>query len=277
MRVGAGWQRCPQGRLPAAVILDYLHTQSEMKLTNAKLVKTPKEIELFIYLDRPLSYDYTQPKQKGVKRETSEEEKLENRNRSIQRSKGKLRRLVNANASQWHTISGKTLKPLFLTLTFAENLTDLQTANYEFTKFIQRLNYMCGYKSSILKYLVVPEFQKRGAVHFHALIFNMPFVEDIYDRLNQIWTNGFLLIKAVDKVKNVGAYISKYMSKGHADSRLMANKAYFCSKGLLKPEEHKDEARIQNILDKLPAGIKPFEKEYKDPYYGNVTYRKYQL
>ena len=242
------------------------------------MIKTAKELKLFYYPDKPLAYDFSQVKKHNVRQATDDTTKLKNRQRTILRSKAKLRRLVNANVFQWANISGRRYLPLFLTLTFREAITDLQTANYELTKFIQRLNHRLGYKCSMLKYLAVPEIQKKreqkygvGVWHFHLVIFNIPFVDRIYDVLNELWTNGHMLIKSLERVNNIGNYISKYMSKDNADPRLIGNKAYFSSRGLKQPEEMKDEYRITKLLESLPENLVPFEKEYQDEYYGTIS------
>lgn len=247
-----------------------------MKTTHYKLIQTPKEIEFFHY-EKPIFYDFDNKRRRANLEVKDDETKKQNRERSLYRSRARLRRLVNANVDEWASITGKRYRPLFLTLTFRENIIDLQSANYEFTKFIQNLNYLIGFKKSIIKYLVVPEFQKRGAVHYHVIIFNLPFVDNIYDKLNRIWGNGFMLLKSLDKINNIGNYISKYMSKGKVDLRLISNKAYFASHGLKQPIESKDETRIKKILETLSPDIKPFEKKYKDEYYGTVVYKNYPL
>lgn len=255
-----------------------------MKITTQKLIKTNKELELFCYQDKPLSYDFTQPKRRSSGRVKDEAEKLQNRQRSLLRSRSKLRRLVNANVFQWLKSPGSPFLPLFLTLTFKEAITDLQIANYELTKFIQRLNHYLGHQKSYIKYLVVPEIQKKreqkygvGVWHFHLVIFNMPKIERIYDVLNKLWTNGHMLLKSLNKVDNIGNYISKYMSKDKADARLIGNKAYFCSRGLKQPEILRDELRINQVIENLPPNLEPFVKEYQDEYYGIIVYKKYLL
>ena len=88
---------------------------------------------------------------------------------NVYRSKREVRNVLQCNAYRYGC------KPVFITLTFADNIQDLFIANAEFTLFIKRLNYyVFKQKKSILKYLVVPEFQKRGAVHYHIIFFNLP-------------------------------------------------------------------------------------------------------
>ena len=60
--------------------------------------------------------------------------------------------------------------PFFFTFTMFE-VVSVRCAYGIFTRFIQRLRGRFG-KS--FYYIAVPEFQKRGAVHFHALFWGMP-------------------------------------------------------------------------------------------------------
>ena len=184
------------------------------------------------------------------------------RDRVLRRARRKISDLVNSNSYSWADESGFVFKPIFLTLTFEENVTDIEMANYEFTKFIQRFNYeITGQKGSYLKYVAVIEFQERGAIHYHAIIFNLPFIEKIYDKLKTIWTAGFFKISLIDKVKNVGFYLVKYMHKKLEDPRLKGHKCYFTSKNLKQPRVIYFEELINLILPMLPQETKEKEIE----------------
>lgn len=124
----------------------------------------------------------------------------------------------------------------FVTLTFAENMTDLKKGNNLFKCFVKRLKYWAEKKGVNLKYLAVIEFQKRGAIHYHMLC-NLPFIKKA--ELTEIWGNGFVKINAIDKVDNLGAYITKYMTKEKADDRLKTEKGYLCSRNLKRPKVYK--------------------------------------
>lgn len=247
-----------------------------IKKTNVRSIKSGNILEVFGY-KRPLQRGFKKRKKKiSVRLPKSLEEQLKNRERSMMRAKAKLRRLVNANAYQWLGITGRPLRPLFLTLTFIDNIEDLKAANYELTKFIQRLNYeITGLKKPFCKYLGVPEFQQRGAVHYHLILFNIPFMDNVYDVLKKLWPAGMFNLRSVDNVKNVGNYISAYMTKGKVDTRLIGKKAYTTSRGLKKPEEEWDAEKIKEQIDSLPENTERFEKDYQDPYYEATRYIKF--
>ncbi len=145
---------------------------------------------------------------------------------SISRARQRIRRLISANTGQYGC------KDLFITFTFADNISELKEANAFWTAFIKRLKYHLGFNPA---YVAVVEFQKRGAVHYHAVFFNIPFIENIKEKWAEIWSHGFINIKSVRKINSIGAYVSKYLQKGVVDARLFNEKCYFTSRGLYKP------------------------------------------
>ena len=202
--------------------------------------------------------------------ETAKEvNKVAYRKKALQRAGRELRRLVNAN------IGRHDGKDVFMTLTFVENVQDVKRANYEFKKFRQRLEYELKRK---LKYVCVVEFQKRGAVHYHLVLFGLPYIPA--KLVHQIWGNGFVKLNLLDDVDNVAAYVTKYMRKSmddEEDDRLKGLKSYFCSRGLYKPVE---KVLDKKEIDRLRAGLSRFrvyEAEFENEYTGCIRYEQYNL
>jgi len=254
------------------------------KLTNIKLITSGNIIELFEYKK---GFVYGKSEKKSETRIKIKADldnplvfalKLENRKRTLQSSKSALKRLINANAGHWKDKNGKPFMPIFLNLTFAENITNIQKANYAFTKFKQRLDYeITGGKKSYLKYAGVIEFQKRGAVHYHIIFFNMPFIKNVYDKMRKIWGKGHIIINAIKDLQTVASYICKYMTKSEVDERLLGQKSYFTSKGLLKPVEILDRGKIENIINNIPEFIKPYENKFKSDFCEEIKYKRYDF
>lgn len=94
---------------------------------------------------------------------------------------------------------------------FADNIKDIAVAHPEFRKFVKRLGYHIDNKETYLKYLTVPEFQKRGAVHYHVVLFNLPYIKNKV--LAKVGDNGFVKLNVIEDVANIGAYVCKYMTK----------------------------------------------------------------
>jgi hypothetical protein len=168
-------------------------------------------------------------------------------------SRQKLIRLVYANTNQvW---SGREF---FITLKFAENIRNLSQANKEYTNFIKRFNTYLGYASA---YVAVPEFQKRGAVHYHCLFFNMPtYRADFTPKtLEAIWGMGRynqgVDFQQVKSIKDSALYIAKYMTKATLDSRLVGRKTFFTSRNLKRPFEVRDDDDVDYLLMKGKTDI----------------------
>ena len=214
------------------------------------------------------------------------ENSVKYREDTFSKARKEVKRLINANLNQWTDEEENRMTSKFLTLTFKENITDIKYANREFSKFIQRLSYNLAYK---IKYLTVIEFQDgktykdkrtgelkkglgRGAVHYHSVIFNMPYMP--VKELQAIWGHGFVKLNKIDDVDNVGAYVCKYMTKGD-DERLIGQKMYFKSTGLLQPEIINDYSQVQEYK-KAFANDKPtFETEFEAPFIGKIKYAQY--
>lgn len=195
---------------------------------------------------------------------TTSEEKKYNREKVLNRARARVRRLANANPQL----------NKFLTLTFKDNITDLKVANKLFKNFILRLNYYCKKQgASKFEYIAVVEFQKRGAVHYHLLC-NLPYVQA--DIIETIWGNGFIYINKIDNVDNVGAYITKYMTKKSQDKRLIENRSYFTSQGLNEPKIMENCEDISFLL-KNKKVVREYQSTFENGYSGKVSYTQFVL
>lgn len=127
---------------------------------------------------------------------------------SVRRTLSRLRAIINANCVDEN-------KMRWVTLTYAENMTDSKQLYEDFKNFCKRFNYWCK-KNGIDKpeYIAVAEPQGRGAWHMHVVwIFpnTAPFIAN-NEVLEPLWGHGFTKIKAVHGVDNIGAYFSAYLA-----------------------------------------------------------------
>lgn len=147
-----------------------LFTDIPHKYANIKLISCGNTIQVYIY------EDYYRINEKGYERAdkesiiTIEDNIIKEENyvkdfkediktieeKNIIRSKNEMCRLVLANDNIWKS---------FITLTFEKNIFDVSIANKEFHKFITKIKKT--FKD--FSYIVVPEFQKNGRVHYHLL------------------------------------------------------------------------------------------------------------
>lgn len=240
------------------------------------------------------------------------EEKEKNLKDSARRSKNMVKRLVNANLGVYTNYRGRMYPATFLTFTFKENIQDLEFANREFTKFIQRLNYATtGQKKAVLKYVAVNERQERGAIHYHVVFFNLPFVPvdknkaidfiekgklpkdyKVKNNLYDLWGHGGVdaqaLAKDVKNADDVGSYMTKYMTKSYESEESetlshkqrkeeMYKKRYLCSKELEKPLEVIMTEKELAIWQDTQAHKELFTTEFENEHLGKCRYTKYSI
>lgn len=208
----------------------------------------------------------------------------ENRGQTLGRARKAVMRAINSNSDM----------DKFLTLTFEENVTDLNYTNNEFKKFIKRINYQVfNSKKSLLKYVAVIEFQKRGAVHYHVIC-NLPYIDSL--ELSKAWGHGFIRINRIkgnknrfgsEECDNVGAYVCKYMTKDNDDVRLKERKSYLMSRNLNKPIEVYVDIKEKDLLAQVygfPDAINAHlarqasvTGSYYHEFTGGVIYNQYNL
>lgn len=157
----------------------------------------------------------------------------------------KLRRTISSNAGCWYRSDGRSFLPLFMTLTFALDVSPVY-AKRAIYLFYKRVNYaVFGTKSSQLKYSYVIELTKIGRPHFHVILYNLPFIPDFKRKFERWWSHGYVRINSVRDVRNVGAYVVKYMSKDFHRTDIGARmRLYSNAQKLLRPLVYEgDDAR----------------------------------
>lgn len=189
-----------------------------------RVIKSGHIVEIYKY-QRSVSHKVDDPFFKSVgggrDKEGKEERKGEYAATVNNKARNKIRRLINANF---------TSKSEFITLTYAENMQDIERASYDFKKFIQKLKRI----QKDFKYVAVIEFQKRGAIHYHMLCnlklewSNLEGLQSLERDLAVKWGQGFVDIGYKEN-DNAGAYLIKYMTKDNIDERLSGKKRYFFS------------------------------------------------
>lgn len=218
----------------------------------------------------PIGIEASNVNGRGGIGERTDEEKEENRSKVMSRAQRDLRRIVNSNFGQY----GEEFTAKFVTLTFREDITDLESANAEFKKFIMRLNYfMFKSKKANIKYSGVPQFTKKGRVHYHVIFYNLPYVK--WYKLEEIWGQGFVRINKIDNCDNVGAYVSKYMTKDNED--IKGKKSYFNSRGLFGSTEIIEKNEVDKLRPLLPLENVTYSATFDNEYLGTITYNQYNF
>lgn len=127
--------------------------------------------------------------------------------KNLYRTFAQVRGIINANVTD-------VSKVRWCTLTYKENMTDTKRLYEDFKKFNMRFQYYCvkhGYSKP--EYIVMMEPQGRGAWHAHLLYIwqdmKAPYIPN--QDFRELWEQGFVRIKKLDDVDNVGAYLTAYL------------------------------------------------------------------
>lgn len=217
-------------------------------------------LELYEY-ERPYFYNLPPPKRGSSALDSAKGEPAEKREDNVLRARRTIRRLIEANVSP-------SRKPIFMTFTFARNVRTLEEANPLFSTAVKEMQRRWGRT----RYLCVPEFQQRGAVHYHAIFFDLPYILHIKRKMSKLWPHGFVQVKAIRKVKSIGLYVSKYLQKGVGDERTVGHKAFFTSRRMIRPIEERGDNRIDSALLGLTLDTEAVESYASR--YGTVVYRR---
>lgn len=274
-----------------SILLDSsLISPTNEKKFNAKVIECGKYRQIYLYeikrkikdkeVERiDIDQDFLFKRENKKSSPTLKEIEIKN----INRSKFALQRLVKTNEDIFKT---------FITLTFADNITDIESANKLFDvwrTYIKRLK-------SDFAYVCVPEFQKRGAVHYHLLT-NINYND--YSLLSQEerniwhkesktwqigrdvkgWKYGHNMAKDMKDINVIG-YITKYMTKD-IDNRLWGKKRYLYSYNLQRPIE-----RLINFdliedlsyyVNTFNSCIQTYSSQYIDYFNDAVVFEEYKI
>lgn len=193
---------------------------------------------------------------------------------SVAQSLKHLREYINTNVTD-------PRKALFITLTYAENMQSAETLYNDFRKFNMRLSYYLR-KSGLppYEYIVAIEPQARGSLHAHLILVfpvNAPFIP--HEELATLWGHGFVKIKALKNVDNIGAYLSAYLGDMELDEALATSntkcKGFKIVESIDEHGNRRSKAVIKGARLKLyPKGFRLFRKSrgIKPPIIKECTY-----
>lgn len=150
---------------------------------------------------------------------TGEIKDVEHHNTRKDNKKGLYKTFANARAVINANVTDVE-KVRWCTLTYAENMTDTKRLYEDFRDFNKRFQYYCkthGYSKP--EYIVMMEPQGRGAWHAHLLYIwqdqKAPYIAN--QEFREMWGHGFVRIKKLDNVDNVGAYLTAYLGDMEID------------------------------------------------------------
>lgn len=212
---------------------------------HCKLIQSGSLVEFYEYQKSVI----VRPRQglEGVKRRRHFD--VARREDSIRRSVKSFRRLVRSNF-----VADET--PCLVTLTLLSPVS-LATSRVFLREFFDRCRRAYGRQ---VRYIAVPEWQQRGVIHFHILMWGLPQelaclqkykkygkkkkavhvcpagaqCERHTRRLQRFWLRGFCDCIKTDGSFALVGYLSKYMSKAMRDDRLRDQRAYSSSGNVLR-------------------------------------------
>ena len=125
---------------------------------------------------------------------------------SVAQSLKRLRDIINANTENPDAA-------LWVTLTYAENMTDSNRLYEDFRRFWQRFTYYLNKRGlPRAEYITAAEPQGRGAWHLHGLFLfpdKAPFIPNA--NMARIWGHGFTKTTNLKGVDNIGLYLTAYL------------------------------------------------------------------
>jgi len=217
---------------------------------------------------------------------------------NIHRSAKSFRRIVWSNLRTGGC-------PSLLTLTLFQELS-LSASSRIFTAFVATLRRRTG---KDFRYIVVPEFQERGAVHFHALIwglsdyackghwekkyyakgkFRKVFYCDLPPEAGcecstrnfaRVWLRGFCDFIETDGSPKLAGYLAKYMSKAMHDVRLGGQKAYYASRNILRPMYFSFDSKSATagwVEEVIHTPELKKQREFGTPWLGRCIYQLFE-
>lgn len=238
-----------------------------------KIVWSGDEVETYNYKHEPRQ-NHKKKKQRVHRTASTDDRPRQRRGDNVQRARRSFKRIVQSTLF-YHR------QTFLVTLTTKEVLDVRQGYKY-LHEYVQKLRRKIGKEFC---YIAVPEFQKRGAIHFHMLLWNIPISLFYNERetryLASIWGHGFLDIKLTDGSKRLIGYLTKYMTKAFVEPKFAEMKAYTASRNVHRPQTFKGSMLLdysKEILGTdLSTAIPVYTKKFDVQWMGECNYNKYKL
>lgn len=207
-------------------------------LVKQRIIQSGNILEI-IDFENPVPIGMNGNNPNGRNGNTTEEEKIENRKKTLKRNISSFWRLFNANKDKHKN------KDKFMTLTFRRLPPSIKECDYQLNKFIKRLKY---FSKTNIQYQGIRELQlehDRNGNHYHIIFYNLPFIP--HSKLLELWCDGNpyqddknrsgVNIKAIDDGYNeMTNYLTSYLLQEVIENDfLKGHKIIIKSKGLKKP------------------------------------------
>lgn len=166
----------------------------------------------------------------------------------------------------------------FVTWTFDKDKIDRLDDEKVKRKFTQFQNYLRK-KFPDMFYIAVPEYHKKGGLHFHLLIGGVTMDElkaapavyskskgrhkkgdYIFKNGKQIfnvarWKSGYSTLSVIANGEASKHYICKYITKQHYDDRFFGKRRYYVSNNIARPAVEKCTTAPEHCLDNIDFNV----------------------
>jgi len=241
----------------------------------SKIIQFGDTTELYTY-EKNFIYSPKRSLSKIQKRRIKERRQLSKNNppsnRSIQRTRINFFRLVHHNVTIANTVD-------FLTLTFAYDLPYSQASRHV-AHFFERLKN--SDKSCLsVSFISVPERTKKGRLHFHLLLFNLPSVLSHNERetrfLQRQFRRGYLDIRSVTyRSAGLAGYMAKYLSKALSDRKNECKRGYNASRNIKKVSSYGSNSLHEYIDEFIDLSTLQKNDDYDTIFLGRCNYKKFK-
>jgi len=165
--------------------------------------------------------------------------------------------------------------PCFITLTYHDQYEESPSLNDSYRHCNAFWKRAKEYFGKSISYISVPEYQTRGAVHYHALVWGFPASvrEERATRLLQrAWRQGYCDVRfASYKSDALAGYLAKYFTKAYSDYRTFNRKTYTTSRNIQRPTEIGSNAISYWLSTYLQRGGLIDVQKYNTIHLGSVT------
>lgn len=190
--------------------------------------------------------------------------------RSLKRTRDNFFELVYEN------VINNLDPPTFLTLTYAEDISYAQSIK-DLKLFYAKLKKL----TPTIRYINVPEYTKKGRIHYHALAWGIPrslVEEEKHTRLLQnCWSRGYIdALIAYNKSKKIAGYLTKYFSKASETEKMQGRRLYNASRNILKPRKVGSHFLSSILSDFIEEPLIIESTQYETLWLGTCSKRTYQ-
>ena len=137
---------------------------------------------------------------------------------SMRRTFRKITELVNTNVTNTDHVK-------FVTLTYAENMTDPTQLYNDFRKFNYFFtNYCIAGRLGKPEYIAIAEPQGRGAWHLHVFyIWDHKVAKIPYSDVRYLWGHGYIDIRRLKNLDNIAGYLIAYLTNMEINKDIAKN------------------------------------------------------